>query len=465
MNREQIQSRALQIAKEYNYNGVICLDPGSGKSKVAIDCIKQGNFKNILITSPRTNLKENWRLELEKWEIKLGLPFNFEEDEFTGTNSDAYFGNNFEYIVLENIQTSYKWSKQHIENFDFIIYDEIHTCGQEYFKLIEISKKLNIPVLGLTGTPTKSDPWKKEVLYKALPIIYEYYNAEEDGITNSIKYWVYEYNLDDKFKVKAGPKNKNWLAGELTQYNYLSEQYEKAKAKMAELGATNYFDTSLLWMKGNQEIIGPDPFDVSTSNIKEIPIKTWIAEATKEQREAGRKFFFAVRNRKDFLWNLTSSKFIALEIKNRILAKKYYDEELYCSQNKVLLFSELTSQAEKLSPYSIHSNNGKNAKEAETINKNLLEKFNSGELRELSSCLSLTLGLNMTGANWAIVESFSSSNTNFIQKCKRLARLSKDEVANVIVIVPKGTQAVTWRDEMMKDIEYTTITNLNELRI
>lgn len=446
MNREKIQEIALQKAEENNYNGVLVLTPGSGKSKVAIDCIKQGNFKNILITSPRTNLKSNWLEEIKKWFNKpcnrLDDPIKQIESYITlhidGTIQTLE--NNF--ITLENIQTCYKWNIEKIREFDFIIVDEVHTIGEEYFNLIYNAQYLEpfVPILGLTGTPTLSDPWKKDVLYKALPIIYEYYNAEEDGITNKIQYWKYEYELTDNYKVVAGTKTKKWYVGEAKQYAYLSEQYEKAKKLMFEQGATDYFNQAIEWMGKKQN-----------GNF----------EITKEMAEAGRKFFFAIKARKDFLWNLSSSKAIALYIKNLILNPYVKEKTL----NKVLLFSELTQQAEKLSPYSIHSNNGKNAKEAEIINKELLNKFNSGELRELSSCLSLTLGLNMTGASYAVFESYSSSVTNFIQKSKRLARLDKDKTAHVIVIVPKGTQAETWSNELLKDLDYITITDLNDLKI
>ena len=470
MTREQVQEIALQKAKENNYNGVLVLTPGSGKSKVAIDCIKQGNFKNILITSPRTNLKESWRSELEKWGFHdCGEYWNF----------NAY-GNCKYYITLENIQSCYKWSIEELKQFDFIIYDEIHTCGEEYYKLVARASLNHIPVLGLTGTPTLSDPWKKEVLYKTLPIIYEYYSAEEDGITNKIQYWKFEYELTDAYKVVAGTKTKKWYVGEAKQYTYLSEKYEEAKAKMFELGASDYFETSMLWMKGIQK----QYLLVQTPNGTDMQLVD--AEATKEQKEWGRKFFFAIKARKEFLWNLTSSKTIALEIKNKILNAKYssiVEAEntllgvLFTKQdgskemcrankgNKVLLFSELTQQAEKLSPYSIHSNNGNSAKEAEVINKELLDRFNSGELRELSSCLSLTLGLNMVGTSHAVFESYSSSVTNFTQKSKRLARLSKDKTAHVVIIVPKGTQAETWASELLKGLDYITVTDLKDLKI
>lgn len=446
--REEIQNEVVNIARTHNYNGVLVLDPGSGKSKVAIECIKEGKFKNVLITSPRSNLKNNWLEELRRWGIQEIEPYLI--GSFKGIKKIYWnFGGNIE---LANIQTCYKWDEEQIKQLDLIIYDEIHTCGLEYFKLIEIAREYNIPVLGLTGTPTKDDKWKSEVLYKTLPILYEYYDAEQDGITNKIQYWVYEYELSNDFKVITGTKNNKWLVGEKKQYEYLSDQYEKAKKLMFLQGAENYFEQSLQWMQS----------------------KT----ATKEQKDAGTKFFYAVRNRKEFLWNLESSKQIALQIKSCILQGYYFTKinSEWCvkgfepdikkiNKNKVLLFSELTSQAEKLSEYSIHSNNGKSAKECEKINKELLDKFNSGEIRELSSCLSLTLGLNLVDCNWAIFESYSSSNTNAIQKSKRLARLKSDQVANVVIIKAKNTQMDNWFSEAFKGIEYKLINNINDLKV
>lgn len=431
--REIVQKEALEALKKNNYNGTICLQTGSGKSKVAIDAIKQGNFKNILIVSPRQNLKENWRNELEKWGLRSYEDSNEGKDCYWYIK-EVLLNYHKINIIIENIQTAYKFLESDIDEYDLIIYDEIHTCGEEYFRLLDLAM---CPVIGLTATPNKSDEWKKEVLYKKVPIIYEYYEAEKDGLVNKTKYWVYEYELDNFHKVQVGTKTKKWYVGEANQYNYLTEQYLKAKKLMFDVDADNYFADSLLWMKS----------------------KT----CTKQQKEAAVKFFYAVRNRKEFLWNLESSRQIALQFKNRIL-NPYNLETI---KNKLLLFSELTSQAEKLSKYSIHSNNGKTAKKVLENNKELLDSFNNGEISELSSCLSLTLGLNMIGCNWAIFESYSGSKTNAKQKVGRMHRLDNQDVANIIIIRPLNTQmGDAWYDNAFEWVEdYTVINNINELKI
>jgi len=426
MTREEIQNQALQSLKKYNYNGIIVLSVGTGKSKVAIDAIKEGKFEHILITSPRTNLKENWKKELEKWE------FCYDGDICYNNKSITYM------IEIVNIQTCYKWSEKKLKQFDLIIIDEAHTIGNEYFNLISKAQKFDVneyihkskpvPIIGLTGTPNKSDEFKKEVLYKELPIIYEYLNSAKDGIVNKTNYYKFEYELNDDYKILTGTKDKKWLIGEKAQYEYLEKQYALAKNLMFQQGADNYFTQSLIWMR----------------------------EGDAYQKEAGRKFFYAVKNRKDFLWNLASSAHIALKIKKQILN----------GDNKVLLFSELTQQAEKLSPYSIHSKTGETAKKTLEQNSLVLEKFNKGEIRELSSCLSLTLGLNLTNTNWAIFESFSGSDTNAKQRGGRLQRLESNQFANAVIIVPKNTQSEQWAANAFSSVEnIKIITNLNEIII
>lgn len=383
--REQIQTEALKTLKENNYHGTICLSTGTGKSKIAIDAIKEGNFKNVLITSPRTNLKENWNKELDKWGQGWLL-------------GDTYI------VVIENIQTCYKWSLEQIQQFDYIIADEIHTLiTPEYGKLINLAKSLNIPVTGLTATPDNHKP-DKDLFYKTYcPIIYEYYDSAKDGIVNKRKYIIFEYNLSDAYKVSVGTKKKSWLVGEKTQYDYLTEQIKKGQVLMSQTGSQDWFVDASNWF--------------------------WNKQGNPTQRHAAMIYLNAIRYRKNFLWNLTSSADIAVKLKNEILKTP---------SNKVLLFSELTTQANKLSPYTIHSHND------ETANKQTLFAFDTGKIRELASCNSLTLGLNIKGANYAIMESFSGSTTGLQQKSGRLDRLDIDEFATIIFIIPQNTQAGEW---------------------
>jgi superfamily II DNA or RNA helicase len=406
--REIIQEEAFQALKKADYKGVVVLSTGTGKSKVAVRCMIEGNFKNILITSPRTNLKQSWMEQLDKWYPEWG------------TNDEA--------ITIQNIQTAYKWVKEDISQYDLIVVDEIHVISVEMVKYLQIAQELGISVIGLTATPFKENDFKRDVLYKLFPIVYEYYLAEDHGIVNKCRYIVYEYELTDEFKVLAGTKDKKWLVGEKTQYEYLTKQYENGKMLMAQEGADDYFTQSLLWMKSGNP----------------------------SQRIAGSTFFRAIKNRKDFLWSLESSVQIALKLSSKILY----------AGNKLLLFSELTKQANKLSGNVIHSNVTSKSKDTAEANKHNLHLFNIGVITNLASCNSLTLGLNLVGANWAIFESYSSSNVNSVQKAGRLHRLGLDEVANIIILKPKNTQMETWFNKAFDFVaEFETINNVNDLKL
>lgn len=287
-------------------------------------------------------------------------------------------------------------------------------------------------ILGLTGTPNKSDDFKSNFYRIKLPIVFEYYDSAKDGLINHTMNYVFRYDLTDDFKIKVGTKTKSWTKGELSQYQYLSERYEKAKKTMAYLGAEDFFKTSIQWMKGVDE------------NGNKLD---------KQYSDAGRAFFNSIRYRKEFLWNLESSKYWCNRFKDRILQG---------TDNKVLIFSALTNQASKLSRYSIHS------KKDIDSNKLLLEQFNQGIIRELSSCDMLTLGLNLKNAKYAIMESFNGSDTSSSQKAGRLNRLNTNDLGICIWIVPRNTQSETWLESCLKNVDsewITEITNVNEIPI
>lgn len=102
MTREDINQDILKLKGK---NFLIELATGTGKSKVAIEKIKQlsGNTGNLLIVVPRNVLKKNWADELNKWwpDCKLDITFST-------------------YVSLP---------KQH-KNWNFAIFDECHHLSE-----------------------------------------------------------------------------------------------------------------------------------------------------------------------------------------------------------------------------------------------------------------------------------------------------------------------------------------------
>ena len=408
--REEITKEVLNILEKNCYVGTTVLSTGTGKSKIAVDAIKQGKFKNILITSPRTTLKSNWEKELEKWDLKP-----------TGTTTNPI------QIIIENIQTAYKWDKDTVKSFDLIIFDEIHTMTTpKYGELIQLASELSIPRLGLTATPDISDKEEKLLFYQEYcPIVYLYSDSEKDGITNKKRVYVLRYNLTNDHTVEVKTKTKSWRQGELAYYTYLESVIEEQKALIQR----KFPLWDVLGVKAVYALKGPN----TPPELKQILGKYW----------------WAITTRKKLLWNLESSKRIALKLKEKILNSR---KKRTWDNNKVLIFSELTDKCQDLSKYAIHS------KQDKKHNQSMIDLFNSGKIRELASCQSLTLGMNLIGANFAIFESFNSSETNNTQKQGRLNRLPITDTAILIYIVPVGTQSEVW---FSKATENQEISELN----
>lgn len=474
--REVIQEEAFKALEQNGFTGTVCLSTGTGKTKVAIDCILRGNFRSILITTPRTNLKDNWEAEIKKW----GL------DKKKNTA-----------ITIVNIQTAYKWDIDILRVFDLIIVDEIHFIGLEYVNYIKIALQNSIVVIGLTATPNYENEFKQNVLYNLVPIVYQYYNSENDRIINKVNYFVWEYDLSDSYFVDVEIKGKVFKKGEKTLYEFYNSKMEEMSSNIKKmywselLKRANRVKTFTDMFKLNKEdqtffveAVSKDldyfykltkpryenrsfsfPLYKALQYVKGYNYSSLGTTAgshlashdvPEEAKRNIRTYMWAMNKRKVLLWSLSSSASFAKEARDKILNANL--------GNKVLLFSELTEQADQLSNHSIHSNNGETAKKTKEYNQNLLNLFNLGKIRELSSCLSLTLGLNMSHANWAIFESYSGSKVNSKQKKGRLNRLPVDDVANVLIIKPRNTQAEVWFEKAFGWIEdYTLVRNVNEL--
>lgn len=161
---------------------------------------------------------------------------------------------------------------------------------------------------------------------------------------------------------------------------------------------------------------------------------------------------FWLRKRKHFLNLLDSSHNHC-----RKILKHIYDKD---SSNRVIIFCELTSQADRVCKHSFH---GKNEDDDN------LTKFQNGEINAMSVVSKIQRGINLKKSNYAIFESMSGSTTKLEQKAGRFKRLGIDEVAQVIFMCPyyfeiKKDKTPVWKPTVVKSwIEKATknIFNLN----
>ncbi len=364
-----------------------------------------------MITSPRTNLKENWRKELLKW----GLSETNSTDRWKIANNEDQILESGEvirymFIWIENIQTAYKWDGR---EFDLIIADEIHTMMTPEYSLLFKNVKYKY-LMGLTATHDITNKNDKEWYYnKYCPVIFEYYDSADDGLINKTRFFIVNHSLNNNDKVIIRTKKFVAIKGEKEYYDYLTERIKAGQRMMLAQGSDDWFTDAAEWF--------------------------WNKKGTPEQKRAAMTYLNSIKARKEFLLNLNSTAELAKRIKEGILN----DVE----NSKVLIFSELTAQADKISRHTVHSNN-----KPET-NENLIRNFNNGGIRDLGSCRSLTLGLNLKGATHAIMESYIGSATQSKQKKGRLDRLKSDDVAEMWIIRVLGTQSDSWFKEMTKGFD------------
>lgn len=397
--KDKLQLDATKAFIRAGGRGTICLSTGSGKSKVAVDFIRNSDdVRNVLITSPRTNLKKNWHDELVKWGLE---PWR---DGLWSVGTRQI------HITIENIQTVYKWKK---EKFDLVVMDEIHTMmTPEYSKLLDNNEYTYL--MGLTATHDITDENDKEYFYKELcPIVYEYYDSAEDGLINKTRFFIVNHELNNEDRIIVTYKTTSFEKGEKEHYEYLTERMKKGQGLMLAQGSNDWFRDAAEWF--------------------------WKGKGSKEQKGAAAIYMNAIKARKTFLLNLPSTSRIAERISGGIRAE--------FPKAKVLVFSELTAQADRISKSTVHSHH------SDRENAQSIADFNSGKLRELGSCNSLTLGLNLVGATHAVMESYIGSATKSRQKKGRLDRLATDERADMWMIRVPGTQSDKWFKSMTKKFD------------
>ena len=115
-----------------------------------------------------------------------------------------------------------------------------------------------------------------------------------------------------------------------------------------------------------------------------------------------------------------------IEIAKKIIAAR--------KDKKIITFSATIKDAESLKVgYTLHSK--KKPKE----NKAILDEFTKMSCGVLNSSKSLNAGLNIPDINCGIIISGTSSNIDAVQRIGRLVRAQEGKIAEMFVLVIKGT--------------------------
>jgi superfamily II DNA or RNA helicase len=172
------------------------------------------------------------------------------------------------------------------------------------------------------------------------------------------------------------------------------------------------------------------------------------AGATFEDKD----YMFWIRKRKHFLNSLESSY-----LHTRKVMKWLYNQN---KNHRMVIFCELTPQADRVCKYSFH---GKNEKDDN------LTKFQNGEINALSVVAKIKRGINLKNADVAIFEGFSGSSTEWEQRNGRMKRLALTEVAKIIFLIPwckkydHEGEFKGWKPTVVRDWIERATTNISNI--
>lgn len=214
-NKQKVQTDVRHAWINNNYLGTAELATGSGKSKIALDCLgilRQDNssLKALFVTPTESMRDIDWPDEAAKWGVSL---------------------ENVKLVCQASVM------KQKLEKYDLIVLDEYHNCTVPFLKkLIEYRDEHKGKILALTATLPDKVKWPEEeerinLLRSTVPSIYKLTTDEavDLGLIADFEVQVLRFRFDTTNKnIKAGGSKTSWDTTEGAHYVYLTKELQKA---------------------------------------------------------------------------------------------------------------------------------------------------------------------------------------------------------------------------------------------
>jgi len=405
----EYQKKAINSWIKNNYKGIIEMATGTGKTYVAICCVKELLKKEkelcVVIVVPTTHLITQWKKNMEEFEFKniLEIFGNYSSwKKYLATKIDEF---NLEYLNDLIIITTYDTFSSEkfirmIENVKrgniFLIGDEVHSAGspQRSKGLLSLYKSQ----LGLSATPERwYDPeGTKRIVQFFGPVIFRYIlkDAISDGWLTPYKYYPIIVELEDD---------------ELNEYikmtKKISRLYYSIKDKVKK-----------------EEIL--QKFYILRSNI------------LKNAKGKMKKFEELIKELKE----------------NNQLEYCL----IYCSAGSS---KQLSNVQEKLNKYDILQHKF-TALETIKERKRILELFKKGKYKALVAMRCLDEGVNIPSIKTAIILASTTNPREFIQRRGRILRKVLGKIATIydFIVIPtlspdKNSEYFEIERKILKDRE------------
>jgi len=246
---------------------------------------------------------------------------------------------------------------------------EVDFCiSENYIKVFTQLKSKYL--LCMTGFITEE---KQQLLEQYAPIVYRVstQQLQQQGALNKSQIIIVQFPLSKENNLKITKKvGGHFMTSENNMYKYYDKEYQKAMI-------------------------------VKTGYDKKV--RLGIAVDPKKHKAADFMFMTMAAKRKSILNKSDSSIKVVKQLVENIHKKP---------NNKVIVFSALTDQADKLGYPTYHGKTTSKEKD--------LSRINSGQINTLAVCKAISRGVNMVGINYLIRESFDSSETEFNQSHGKL---------------------------------------------
>ncbi|MGM5479877.1 MAG: DEAD/DEAH box helicase [Nanobdellota archaeon] len=163
------QRQALDQLEQYDYNGIIKVASGKGKTILALGVLERffntDSQTKVLVVLPTIYLMHQWRKEIERF-----LP---------GVSTSLYYGAKKDVsgqIVLSVINSASR-AEFDADLFTIKILDEIHHYGADLYSSIFSVHSLH--TIGLSATPEREDEGDLAIRYGAGSIVYSLDNLDD----------------------------------------------------------------------------------------------------------------------------------------------------------------------------------------------------------------------------------------------------------------------------------------------
>ena len=210
--REEIQEKALDIAKSYKRVG-LAISMGVGKTYIGLKHMdwylkKVNSDAKFLVVAPKKTIFSSWFDDMDKFGMT--------------------------HLKDRVVVTTYLSLHKQSLNYDVIYLDECHSLLHSH--QLWLTAYDNI-IVGLTGTPPRNYYSEKgEMVAKFCPIMFTYFtdDAVDDKILNEYRITVHPVNLSRLKTYQVNVKGKSWNTSESDNYAYWCKRLNESTSASQE---------------------------------------------------------------------------------------------------------------------------------------------------------------------------------------------------------------------------------------